>query len=99
LAVSLPALVLLLYAGLTAILAVRTQLGCVDAAREVARAVSRGAAPTASLPAGASVSVVTDGDVVRATVRVREQPLGGRLPGFDITATAVAAVEPADVEP
>jgi hypothetical protein len=99
LAVSLPALVLLLYAGLTAVLAVRTDLGCVDAAREVARAVARGDVPATPLPSGGSVAVATDGDVVRATVHVLEHPLGGRLPGFEITATAVAAVEPTDPGP
>ena len=43
---------------------------------------------------GASVGVTTDGDLVRATVVVRWSPLSGVLPGFDISATSVAAVEP-----
>jgi hypothetical protein len=93
LAVSLPALVLLLLAGLTGVAAVRTQLECVDAARELARTAAQGAsAPT--VPAGAMVTVVRDGDLVRATVRVRQNPLGTRLPGFDVAATATAAMEP-----
>ena len=57
LAMSLPALVLLMLAGLTAVSAVRTQLECVDAAREAARAVARGAPPPGG-PAGAGITVV-----------------------------------------
>jgi hypothetical protein len=93
LAVSLPALVLLVLAGLTAVSAVRTQLECVDAAREVARAVARGA-PVPGQPSAAAVSVSRDGDLVRATVQMHHAPLGPRLPGFDIAATAVAVMEP-----
>ncbi len=98
LAVSLPALVLMVFTALTAVLAVRTQVECVDAAREAARAAARGeSGHTAGIrvaPDGASVNVITGGGTVRATVRVRVHPLGGRLPGIDIGATAVAATEP-----
>jgi hypothetical protein len=98
LAVSLPALVLMLFAALTAIMAVRTQLECVDAAREAARSAARGESGTAAgarvAPDGASVDVSVGSDTVRTTVSVRLNPLGGRLPGLDITATAVAAMEP-----
>jgi len=98
LAVSLPALVLMVFTALTAVTAVRTQLECVDAAREAARAAARGEsgipAGARVAPNGASVSVADSGDTVRATVRVRVHPLGGRLPGIDVNATAVAAVEP-----
>jgi hypothetical protein len=92
LAVCLPALVLLLATGLMALTAMRTQIECVDVAREAARSAARGD-PVAPGRPGASVSVTTDGDVVRATVVVRFSP-GGGLPGFDITATSVAAAEP-----
>ena len=92
LAVCLPVLVLLLATGLMALTAVRTQIECVDVAREAARAAARGD-PVAPGKPGASVTVNADGDVVRATVVVRWSP-GGGLPGFDITATSVAAVEP-----
>jgi hypothetical protein len=98
LAASLPALVLLLFAALTAVLAVRVQLECVDAAREAARAAARGESGVAAgqrvAPAGASVSVAVDGDTVRATVRVQVHPLGGHMSGFELSATAVAAKEP-----
>ena len=89
-AVCLPALALLLMVGLGALGIVRDQIGCVAAAREVALAAARGASPP---PVEADVvEVSTDGDVVRVVVR-RHRDLG-LLPGFDITATAVAAIEP-----
>lgn len=98
LAVSLPALVLLLFTALTAVVAVRTQLECVDAAREAARSAARGDAGVAAgrrvAPSAAVVAVVPEGDVVLATVSVRLHPLGDQGPGFLITATAVAAAEP-----
>ena len=98
LAVALPALVLLLFAGIGAVNAVTTQLRCVDAAREAALAGSRGggaeAAGRRAAPTGASVEVSGDADTVRASVRVVDHPLGGRLPGFTIRADAVAAREP-----
>jgi hypothetical protein len=90
LAVCLPVLVLLLAVGLGALGVVRDQIGCVAAAREVALAAARGAAPP---PVEADVlEVSADGDVVRVVVR-RHRDLG-ILPGFNITATAVAAIEP-----
>jgi hypothetical protein len=98
LAVCLPALVLLLVVGLTAVAAVRTQLECLDAARDAALAAARGgsgvAAATRVAPAGATVSVASNGDSVTATVRARVRALGGWAPGIDVEATAVAAVEP-----
>jgi hypothetical protein len=92
LAVCLPALILLLATGLMALTAIRTQIECVDVAREAARAAARGDPEAPGMP-GASVTVMTDGDVARATVVVRWSPVGG-LPAIDITATSVAAVEP-----
>jgi hypothetical protein len=96
--VSLPALVLMMFVALTAVVAVRAQLECVDAAREAARAAARGAPGEAAghrvAPRGAVVSVAVEGDTVRARVSARVRPLGGRLPGFDITADATALIEP-----
>lgn len=46
LAVSLPALVLLLMVGVLAITAVTTKLGCVSAARDMALSLARGQAPS-----------------------------------------------------
>jgi len=98
LAVSLPALMLMLFVALTAIGSVRTQLECVDAAREAARARARGepgeAAGRRVAPPGTVVVVVVEGDIVRAMVSARVHPLGGRLPGFAVTADATALIEP-----
>lgn len=100
LAVALPVLVMLLLAGLTSVNAVATQMRCVDAAREAARAQARGesgaAAGERTAPAGATVTVSGDGDTVRATVIAITYPLGDRLPGFTVRAEAVAAVEPGE---
>jgi hypothetical protein len=96
--VSLPALVLMMFVALNAVVAVRAQLECVDAAREAARAAARGAPGEAAgyrvAPRGAVVSVTIEGDTVRARVSARVRPLGGRVPGFDITANATALIEP-----
>jgi hypothetical protein len=97
-AVALPALVLLLVVGLTAVAAVRTQLECLDAAREAARTAARGdpgeAAGARVAPAGATVAVVRHGDTTVATVRAHVRPFGGWNLGIDVGATAVAATEP-----
>ncbi len=100
----LPALVLLLFAGLTAVSAVTTQLRCVDAAREAALAVSRGetaqeAVGGDSAPEGAHVSVTVSGGQAVAIVRAPIRPLGARLPELTVAVTAVAAVEPGVPEP
>jgi hypothetical protein len=90
LAVCLPALALLLVLGLGGLAVVSDQIRCVAAAREVALAAARGDAPPAV--DAEVVEVSNDGDVVRVVVR-RHRDLGA-LPGLEITATAVAAVEP-----
>lgn len=98
LAVGLPALILLTFVAVAAVTAVLTKLQCVDAAREAARTAARGesdaAAASRVAPRGAAVSVTVAGESARATVRVTVRPLGGRLPGFEVSATAVAAAEP-----
>lgn len=103
LAAGLPALVLLLLTGLTAVNAVTTRGGCLDAAREAALAASRGENGTATgaryAPPGADVTVTVTGDRVTATVRVPVRTLGARLPRLTVSATAVAAVEPGAPEP
>ncbi|MEU3452462.1 TadE family type IV pilus minor pilin [Micromonospora sp. NPDC006766] len=96
-AAGLPALILLLLVGLTAVEAVTTRAGCLDAAREAALAASRGepgsAAGAQHAPAGADVTVTISGDRVTATVRAPVRTLGARLPRITVSATAVAAVE------
>ena len=74
------------------------QVRCVDAAREVARLLARGdsAAAASALaqvgPAGASMAVSEGSGMV--TVTIRAAPVGGLLPGVELSATAVAALEP-----
>ena len=103
LAAGLPALMLLLFAGLAAVNAVIVKGQCVDAAREAALAASRGApgvpAGAAAAPPGSVVSVAVEGDRVVATVRAPVRALGARLPKLTVTGTAVAAVEPGAPEP
>lgn len=98
LAAGLPALMLLLVAGLTAVNAVGTRVACVDAAREAALAAARGepgtVAATRYAPDGAEVSVTVAGDRVTATVRAPVRTFGTRLPRLVVAAEAVAAVEP-----
>lgn len=98
LAVSLPALVLMMLAAITAVVAMRMQLQCVDAASQAARATARGESGVAAgqpvAPPGATIEVRVEGGLVRATVRATVRPLGGRWPGFGIDAFAVAALEP-----
>lgn len=103
LAAGLPALILLLLVGLTAVNAVTTRGECVAAAREAALAASRGESGTAAAarvaPPGASVTIQTDGETVVATVRAPVRALGARLPRLTVAATATAAVEPGVSEP
>ncbi|NYF56495.1 TadE family type IV pilus minor pilin [Micromonospora purpureochromogenes] len=98
LAAGLPALLLLLLAGLTAVDAVTTKAACLDAAREAALAAARGESGTAAgtriAPPGAVVSVSVNGERVTATVRAPVRALGARLPRITVAATTVAAVEP-----
>ncbi|WBB77925.1 TadE family type IV pilus minor pilin [Micromonospora sp. WMMD882] len=97
-ATGLPALMLLLLAGLTAVDAVSTKAACLDAAREAALAASRGGngAPAGArvAPEEADVAVRLDDDQVTVTVRAPVRTLGANLPRITVTATAVAAVEP-----
>ncbi|MBO4207846.1 TadE family type IV pilus minor pilin [Micromonospora echinofusca] len=103
LAAGLPALMLLLLAGLTAVNAVTTKAHCVDAARDAALAAARGEAGDAAgrraAPDGATVSVNVGGDLVTATVEAPVRLLSTRLPRFTVSATAVAAVEPGQSGP
>ncbi|MEU8425294.1 TadE family type IV pilus minor pilin [Micromonospora sp. NPDC048835] len=98
LAAGLPALLLLLLAGLTAVNAVSTRASCLHAAREVALAAARDdaddSAGGSAAPPGADVSVSISGGRVQATVRAPVRTLGGRLPRITVVATAVAALEP-----
>nr|WP_106127279.1 TadE family type IV pilus minor pilin [Pseudosporangium ferrugineum] len=100
-AAGLPALMLLLFAGLTAVGAVTTQLRCVDAAREGALAAARGAPGTETAartaPPGARIELDEAAGTVTVTVRAPVAILGGHLPALTVGATAVAAREPAAI--
>ena len=102
-AVALPALVALLAAALTAISVVGAQLRCVDSAREVARALARGESADYALslgrpdaPPGASFDTTRNGGRITVRVSARARALGGLLPAFSVSATAVALAETAD---
>lgn len=100
-AVALPALVVLVAAGMTAVSVLTAQLRCVDAAREAARAAARGedAAIVRSLaersgPDDADVQVTTSGQEVEVTVSAEADSVGGLLPAVRVHANAVALREP-----
>jgi Flp pilus assembly protein TadG len=98
LAAGLPALMILLLTGLTAVGAVTAQARCLDAAREGALAAARGGpgAETAAriAPADARISLNEGQDTVTVTVRAPMPMLGGHLPAITVRAEAVAAREP-----
>ena len=102
LAAGLPALMLLLLAGLTAVGAVTTKGRCVDAAREGALAAARGAPGVASAarsaPADAAINQTQDEDTVTVTVRAPVPLLGANLPAITVRAEATAAREPESVQ-
>jgi hypothetical protein len=101
--VGLPAVLVLLLAGLTAVGAVTTKLQCVDAARDAALAAARGEPGTEagrrSAPDGADVSVTVGHDTVLVTVRAPVPVLGAGMPGLSVEASAIAAVEPGSPGP
>jgi hypothetical protein len=101
LAVVLPTLVLVIAAGLMMVSAVLAQVRCVDAAREAARAAARGESPdmvrsaaARTAPTAATVEVGGTDDEVRVTVSAPAGRVGGLLPAFHVSASAVALREP-----
>jgi hypothetical protein len=103
----LPALMVVLAAGLWAIAVVGARLECVDAARAGARAASRGETlervrngVLAVAPAGARVEVTRDAERVRVEVRTGVRPRWGlSLPEVTVGAIAVSATEPGAGQP
>lgn len=100
-AVVLPVLLLVLAGAVAAVTVLGAHLRCMDAAREGARAAARGDAPTAvaaivrqAAPDDASVRLVRTGDDVRATVTVHVAPLGPVPLRVEVSAEAVARLEP-----
>ncbi|MEV0896576.1 TadE family type IV pilus minor pilin [Actinoplanes sp. NPDC049802] len=97
LAAGLPALMVLLSAGITAVTAVATRMQCLDAAREAALAAARGepaGAAARTAPEGATVRVSGGGDSVTAEVSAPVRVFGTGLPGMTVRASAHAAREP-----
>ncbi|MEV4703620.1 TadE family type IV pilus minor pilin [Actinoplanes sp. NPDC049316] len=98
LAAGLPALMLLLLCGLTAVSALTTKGRCVDAAREGALVAARGGQGPEEArriaPSGAHVKVAGGTDVVTVTVRTPVAVLGANLPAITVEASATAAREP-----
>ncbi|HEY2041039.1 MAG TPA: TadE family type IV pilus minor pilin [Jatrophihabitans sp.] len=100
LAVALPTLVILTFAGVLAIGVGQARVRCADGAREAARAVARGdpgaATSLANLAAGRSVAVSssesTDADT-SVTVTMVVHPVSW-LPAVTVSETAVVATEP-----
>ena len=100
-AVVLPVLLLVLAAAVAAMTVVGAQLRCVDAAREGARAAARGedvasvrALVLRAAPDGMAVSVARDGEDVRVRVSGRVPALGPVPLDVEVSAEAVARVEP-----
>ena len=100
-AVVLPVLLLVLAGAVAAVTLVGAHLRCVDAAGEGARAAARGedAATVAEIvrrgaPAGAVVHSVREGRDVRVVVTVQVAPLGPVPLRAEVTAEAVARLEP-----
>lgn len=98
-AIAIASIVTVIVLCIAAISSVSMNIRCIDAAREAARLASRGdaerAVATASRigPDGARITLHEDGDYVVATVEV-----ASLLPGLDLTAQAVAAMEPEPAE-
>jgi Flp pilus assembly protein TadG len=100
-AVVLPVLLLVLAGAVAAVVVVGAQLRCVDAAREAARAASRGEPPAVvvrlagdAAPVGAETDVGGDAETVRVTVSATVSPLGPLPWRVEVSATAVGAREP-----
>jgi Flp pilus assembly protein TadG len=103
-AVVLPVLLLVLVGAVAAVTVVGAQLRCVDAAREGARAASRGedvATVTAlvhrAAPDGAHTTLTDGGEDVRVTVSAEIAPLGPIPLRVTVSAEAVARREPGSV--
>ncbi len=102
-AIALPVLLTLLFLGVWLIGVVTVNIRCIDAARDVARAVARGESPESAqeigrrtAPADAIITISrTDSDIhvtVTATPRL-SAPLLAALPASPITAEATVQSE------
>ena len=100
-AIALAAIVVVVALCIAGIVAVTAQVRCVDAAREAARLVARGDADEALstarrvAPSGARIEVRQENGHAVARVTVD----AALLPGLDVSAEAVAAMEEQATEP
>lgn len=92
---------ILLTVAIGAVSAVTSQLRCIDAAREAARAAARGESmqvvvglATRAAPGGARVEVVSGAEQVVVTVTAQVPIGGGLLPSVTVRGEAVAVPEP-----
>jgi hypothetical protein len=95
-AVALPTLFVMAAFVVTLASATVTQERCLDAARETVRAAVRGEHDPDRIgrrvaPAGAGITLTTDGDTVTAEVTAQVRPFGLHLPGLalDVSASGV----------
>ncbi len=95
LAVCLPILVLLLSVALGAVSVGAARIRVVDAAREAARLVARGADP--GTVAGVRLSISRSSGEVTVVASSTARLIGDALVPVQVTATAVAAIEPSGV--
>jgi Flp pilus assembly protein TadG len=103
-AIALPVLLTLLFLGIWLIGVVTANIRCIDAARDVARAVARGESPEAAqelgrrtAPANATITISrTDSDIHVTVIATphRNAPLLDVLPATPITAKATVQSEP-----
>lgn len=103
-AIALPLLLTLLFLGVWLIGVVTTNIRCIDAARDVARAVARGESPETAeelgrrtAPSNATITITRTGADIHVTVTAmphRNASLLTALPATPITATATLQSEP-----
>jgi hypothetical protein len=103
-AIVLPVLIVLLLVGLWAVGVVVANIRCVDAARDVARAVARGEPGDVakrigerSAPAGAAVGISREGADVRVVVAAEvnlDWVLLSKLPSVEVRGQAAVQIEP-----
>ncbi len=103
-AVVLPVLLLVLAGAIAALTVVGAHLRCLDAAREGARAAARGddaaevrAVAARAAPEGATTTVALAEGRVEVTVTAEVAPLGPVSPAVEVSASAVAELEPGAV--
>ncbi|WP_433164934.1 TadE family type IV pilus minor pilin [Kribbella sp. CA-247076] len=108
-AIALPVLLTLLYLGVWLIGVVTTNIRCIDAARDVARAVARGESPETAqeigrrtAPPNAAITITRTGPDIQVTITAtphRNAPLLSALPSTPITAKATLQSEPTSEAP